>query len=324
MQHDDPQVSRRYFPGEQQRFLVTGSTGLLGSALTEMLLTAGHEVTRLVRPAGPSPTGGRSEMWEPARGRLEASAVSGYDVVVHLAGAGIADRRWTPDRKALIRSSRVDGTGLLARALAESPRPPRVLVSASAVGIYGDRGDEEVDEASEPGSGFLAETARAWEAATGPAVDAGIRVVHLRIGVVLTARGGALARMLPPFRAGLGGPLGNGRQFWSWVTLDDLLAAVLHAAATEDLAGPLNAVSPEPVRNSEFTEVLARVLNRPALFRVPAAALRLLLGEMGEELLLASTRVRPTRLLDTGFEYRFGTLERALEHVLGRSTERTP
>lgn len=323
-QSDDLAFSGRSAPEARDRFLVSGSSGLVGTALTGRLSSRGHEVTRLVRRAGSFAPGDRTAFWDPAAGILEPESLAGHDVVVHLAGAGIADRRWTAERKALIRSSRVEGTGLLARALAETAESsgrPRVLVSASAVGFYGDRGDVEVDEESGAGSGFLAETAHAWEEAAGPAVDAGIRVVLLRIGVVLTADGGALARMLPPFRAGVGGPLGDGRQFWSWITLDDLLEAVLHVVRTDALAGPVNAVSPGAVRNSEFSTVLARILHRPAVMRVPAAAIRLLLGEMGEELLLSSTRVRPTRLLESGFEHRHSGLESALRHVLQRAGE---
>ena len=213
------------------------------------------------------------------------------------------------------------GTDLLARALAEAPEKPRVLVCAAATGFYGDRGDVELDEGSAGGSGFLADIAREWEAAAAPAIEAGIRVVHLRLGVVLTPAGGALSRMLPPFRAGVGGPLGDGGQYWSWITLDDLLTSILHVAASEDLSGPVNAVSPHPLANGPFSAILGRVLNRPAVLRVPAAALRLLLGEMGEELLLASTRVKPARLLDSGFDFRYADLESALRHVLGRELE---
>jgi uncharacterized protein (TIGR01777 family) len=248
---------------------------------------------------------------------LDPESVSGYDVVVHLAGANIAAGRWTAERKRKIRDSRVDGTGLLARAIAAAPSPPRVLVCASAIGYYGDRGDMLLDEGTAAGSGFLADVGRAWEEAARPAAEAGIRVVNLRIGIVLTPSGGALPRMLVPFRLGLGGPLGDGRQYWSWITLRDLLGAILHAAATEELVGPVNAVAPAAVRNAEFSRVLGRVLRRPAFVRAPAFAIRLLLGEMGQELLLASTRVQPARLVASGFEYRDRDLEEALRHLLG-------
>jgi hypothetical protein len=322
----DLAVTHRYFPDGPQRFLVTGSSGLVGSSLVAFLSAGGHQVARLVRsqPSLPDSLGASSVTWDPARGRLDPETVSGQDVVVHLAGAGIAEGRWTKERKRLIRDSRVVGTALLARGLAQAPEKPRVLVCASATGFYGDRGDMVLDEGSASGSGFLADVARDWEQATAPAVEAGIRVVHLRLGVVLTPAGGALARMLPPFRAGVGGPLGDGRQFWSWVTLDDLLASMLHVAASEDLSGPVNAVSPHPVTNGQFSSILGRVLHRPAALRVPPAAIRLLLGEMGEELLLASTRVKPARLLDSGFDFRYADLESALRHVLGREMETTP
>lgn len=301
-------------------FLVSGSSGLLGTALTAKLTSSGHRVCRLVReasrPAGND--GATSIAWDPERGLLDGESVSGFRAVVHLAGAGIADRRWTPERKRVIRDSRVVGTDLLARALAAAPRPPAVLVCASAIGYYGDRGDMVLDEGAAAGSGFLADVGRAWEAAAAPAVARGIRVVHLRIGVVLTPAGGALARMLVPFRLGVGGPLGSGRQYWSWIALDDLLDVVLHVVDTETLEGPVNAVSPGPVRNEEFSAVLGRVLRRPSLLRVPALVIRALLGEMGRELLLASLRVRPARLVDTDFDYGYPDLEGALRHLLGR------
>lgn len=285
------------------------------------LAAEGHEVCRLVRGPAPGPAvpGSPAVSWDPAGGSLAPESVSGYDVVVHLAGAGIADRPWTAARKTLIRDSRVDGTALLARSLVAAENPPQVLVCASAIGFYGNRGDEEVDETSSSGVGFLAETSIEWEAAARPAVEAGIRVVNLRIGIVLTPAGGALARMLPPFRLGAGGPLGNGRQFWSWIALEDLLSAIMHAAAVDELSGPVNAVSPGPVRNTEFAATLGRVLRRPAVFRVPAAILRLAFGEMADEMLLGGARVRPTRLLETNFDYAHPDLEDALSHLLGRA-----
>ena len=319
----DEHVHSRHFSDGPRRFLVTGSSGLVGTALTALLSTGGQQVSRLVRGAAkPADSSSASAVsWDPGRGRLDPDDVSGYDVVVHLAGAGIADRPWTSDRKRLIRESRVGGTALLARSLAAAPAPPQVLVCASAVGYYGNRGDMEVDEGSGAGTGFLADTAREWERAAQPAVDAAIRVVNLRIGIVLSPAGGALARMLPPFRMGLGGPLGNGQQYWSWIAIDDLLTTILHAAATEGLAGPVNAVSPVPVRNADFAVTLGRVLNRPAVLRVPAAILRLLLREMADEMLLGGARVRPERLLDSGFEYQYPALEGALRHLLGRPQE---
>jgi len=304
----------------EKAFLVSGSSGLVGTALTASLTSGGHRVCRLVRessrPAGAD--GSTSVPWNPGKGQLDPESVSGFGAVVHLGGAGIADRRWTPERKRVIRDSRVVSTDLLARTLAETRRPPAVLVCASATGYYGDRGDMLLDEGTAAGSGFLADVGRAWEAATRPAVEAGIRVVHLRIGIVLTPAGGALARMLTPFRMGVGGPLGSGRQYWSWIALGDLLDVVQYAAATESLVGPVNAVSPGSVRNAEFSAVLGRVLRRPSFVRAPAFVIRAMLGEMGQELLLSSAHVRPTRLIDSEFDYRFPSLEGALRHLLDR------
>ncbi|MCL7972838.1 MAG: TIGR01777 family oxidoreductase [marine benthic group bacterium] len=300
--------------------VITGSSGLVGSALTDLLLGQGYEVRRLVRGTGAHQAreGVTTAPWSPAHGQLDPESVSGCEAVVHLAGAGIADARWSAERKRVIRESRVTGTGLLARALAAAADPPRVLVSASATGYYGSRGDLVLDEGSGPGFGFLSDVAQDWEAATAPASEAGIRVVHLRIGVVLSPRGGALARMLTPFKAGFGGPLGDGRQFWSWIALDDLLGTVLHALTEDSLHGPVNACAPDPVRVAEFSSALGRVLRRPAFLRVPGFVLKLLLGEMADELLLSSTRVRPARLLESGFEFRFPELEMALRHLLDR------
>ena len=304
----------------EKAFLVSGSSGLVGTALTASLTSGGHQVCRLVRessrPAGAD--GSTSVPWNPGKGQLDPESVSGFGAVVHLGGAGIADRRWTPERKRVIRDSRVVSTDLLARTLAKTRRPPAVFVCASAIGYYGDRGDMLLDEGTAAGSGFLADVGRAWEAAAGPAVEAGIRVVHLRIGMVLTPAGGALARMLTPFRMGVGGPLGSGRQYWSWIALGDLLDVVQYAAATESLVGPVNAVSPGSVRNAEFSAVLGRVLRRPSFVRAPAFVIRAMLGEMGQELLLSSAHVRPTRLIDSEFDYRFPSLEGALRHLLDR------
>lgn len=317
------EAGRAYLPDGQTRFLVTGSSGLVGTALTAILSSGGHQVCRLVRaPSRPLTIPGSTvARWDPETGQLDPAAVSGHDAVVHLAGANIAGGRWTPERKRKIRDSRVVGTDLLARALAEARPRPRVLVCASAIGYYGDRGDMHLDEGTGSGSGFLADVGREWEEASRPASEAGIRVVHLRIGIVLTPAGGALSRMLVPFRMGVGGRLGNGRQFWSWIALDDLLAVILYAAVNDDLGGPVNAVSPTPVRNSEFSAILGRVLRRPSFLPVPAHVIRILLGEMGQELLLSSARVRPTKLIESGFEYGYPHLEGALRHLLGRPPE---
>jgi uncharacterized protein (TIGR01777 family) len=298
------------------RVAVSGSTGLVGSEVVASLSAAGHEVIRLVR-RGPAP-GEKAVRWDPEKGEIDAAGLEGLDAVVHLAGENIASGRWNAARKAAIRDSRVNGTRLLCDALAGLARPPKTLVCASAIGYYGDRGADVLTEESPPGVGFLPEVCREWEAAAEPAVRKGIRVIALRIGVVLTPRGGALSRMLPPFRAGLGGVIGNGRQYVSWVALDDLVGIVLHALQSGELRGPVNAVAPVPVTNRELTEALGRVLSRPTLLPVPAFALRLAMGEMADALLLASTRVATRRLEETGYRFRFPELGGALRHLLGR------
>ncbi len=294
---------------------VSGSRGLVGSALVPILTTGGHRVTRLVRgrAAGPDETA-----WDPARGLIDASRLEGVDAAVHLAGENIAAGRWTPARKAEIRRSRVDGTRKLCQVLARLPRPPIVLVSASAVGIYGDRGAEILTEESAQGTGFLAEVCREWEAGTEPASRAGIRVVNLRFGMILSPAGGALKKMLLPFRLGMGGQIGDGGQFMSWIALDDAIGAIHHALSEESLRGAVNAVAPGPVSNAEFTRTLARVLGRPSLLPVPAFAARLAFGELADALLLAGARVVPARLLASGYRFRFPDLESALRHLLGR------
>jgi len=296
------------------RVLVSGARGLIGSALLPWLRARGHETSILTRRAtGPGEVG-----WDPAGGRLEARAIEGLDAVVHLAGEPIAVR-WTVERKALIRESRVVGTRLLAQRLAELERPPRVLVSVSAIGFYGDRGDEVLDEASSPGAGFLPAVCRAWEEAAAPAAARGIRVVHPRLGLVLTTGGGALARLLPLFRLGLGGPLGDGRAWWSWVALEDVITVLERALTDESLSGPANVVAPGAVTNRTFTRTLGRVLGRPALLPMPAFALRVLFGEMADGALLASARVTPGRLQVAGHAFRFPGIEEALQHLLGRA-----
>lgn len=293
------------------KVLVTGASGLIGSALVAALTTAGHQVGELVRraPQGPSET-----QWDPMA--IDSAVFERADAVVHLAGESIAAGRWTADRKSRIVNSRVQGTQSVAVSLARASQRPRVLVAASATGYYGSRGNEVLTESSAPGAGFLAETCRQWEAATQPASAAGVRVVLLRTGLVLSARGGALGKMLTPFRLGVGGRVGTGRQWWSWVALDDEVALIRHALENEQLHGPVNAVAPNPVTNAEFTRVLARVLRRPAIFPVPAFAVRLMFGEMGEELLLGSQRVEPAAALGGGFQFAYPELRGALEHIL--------
>jgi uncharacterized protein (TIGR01777 family) len=297
------------------RVVVSGASGLVGSSLVPFLTTGAHRVDRLVRRR-PAP-GSTDVVWDPAQGRLDPSALEGADAVVHLAGESVAGR-WTAARRAAIRESRVAGTRLLVETLARLRRPPRVLVSASAVGFYGPRGDEPLTEAAESGGGFLADVCRAWEAAAVPAQALGIRLVLLRIGVVLSARGGALARLLPPFRLGAGGPVGSGRQAMSWIALDDLVGAVHHVLFDDAVSGPVNATAPAPVTNADFARTLGRVLGRPAVLPLPAPAVRLAFGAMGDEMLLAGQRVLPARLEAARFAFAFPALEGALRHELGR------
>jgi uncharacterized protein (TIGR01777 family) len=303
---------RRHASGPaSQRVAVTGSHGLIGRNLCAFLTTGGHEVVPIVRQ-----TPGRDEIgWNPSADRIDRQRLEGLDSVVHLAGEPVG-RRWTPERRREIRESRIRGTRLLSETLAGLERKPAVFVSASAVGFYGaDRGAELCHENCGPGEDFLAETCQQWEVATRPALDAGIRVVNLRIGVVLEA---LLPRLLPIFRAGVGGRLGHGQQWVSWIALDDVLGAILHAIDNEELAGPVNAVAPEPVTNAELTSSLADMLSRPAVLPVPAAAVRLLYGEMADAVLLGGQHVVPARLRETEFRFDFETLTDALGHVLGR------
>jgi hypothetical protein len=298
------------------RVAITGASGLVGSALVPFLTTGGHEVVRLVRR---EPRAADERRWDPGGGAIERAALEGADAVVHLAGENIAEGRWTDEKKARLRSSRVWPTRLLAETLAGLDRPPSVFVAASAIGRYGDRGEEWVDEAAPAADDFLGRLSAEWEEAAAPAAEAGIRTVNLRTGIVLSPRGGALGKMLLPFRAGAGGVLGPGTQYMSWIAIDDLLGVIHHAMTTAALAGPVNAVAPAPVTNAVFTKTLGRVLGRPTIAPVPAFALRLAFGEMADAALLASTRVRPGRLLETGYPFRFPELEGALRHLLGRA-----
>jgi hypothetical protein len=294
------------------RVAVSGASGLVGSALLRHLADRDVELVRIVRDRG-----GGGIFFSPDEGAIDAEALRGVGAVVHLAGESVGAGRWTPEQKARIRDSRVRGTGLLASALAGMDERPDVLVCASAVGYYGDGGDEELDEESPPGQGFLAEVSQAWEAACAPARDGGVRVVSLRIGLVLSGDGGALPKMMGPFRLGLGGRIGDGRQWVSFIAIDDLVRIIERAIDDRSLRGAVNAVAPSPVRNAELTRALGAVLRRPAVLPVPAAAVRLGLGrEMADALLLSSQRVIPRRLREAGFEWRFPELEPALRHVL--------
>lgn len=294
------------------KILVAGSSGLIGTALCSRLEREGHEVVRLVRR---EPAQGELR-WDPDAGELEQEAIEGIEAAVHLGGRNIASGRWTASVKEQLRQSRVQTTQLLATRLAELAAPPRVLVCASAVGIYGHRRDEELDEESDTGEGFLAELGRAWEGASAVAAEAGIRVVQARLGIVLSRRGGALAKMLLPFRLGVGGKIGDGRQYVSWISLEDSVAALIYAVENDALRGPVNLTAPQQVTNAELTRALGRVLRRPTLLPLPAFAAKLLLGELAEEGLLASQRVRPTRLLEAGFEFAYPELEGALRRAL--------
>ncbi|HTK94955.1 MAG TPA: TIGR01777 family oxidoreductase [Terriglobales bacterium] len=291
---------------------VTGASGLLGSALIPDLVRDGHQVIRLVRR--PPQPGAPALQWE-ANGGPRPTLFEGFDAIVHLAGENIAGR-WTEQKKRRIRESRVNGTRQVAESLAAMAKPPRVLVMASAIGYYGDRGEELLKEDSAPGSDFLAGVVRDWEAAAQPAERKGVRVVKLRFGIVLARQGGALAKMLTPFRLGLGGKVGSGRQYWSWVALDDVVGAVRHALGNEALRGPLNVVAPQPARNAEFTQALGRALHRPTVFPMPAFAARLALGEMGEALLLSSQKVDATNLAASGYNFKYPQLEHALAAIL--------
>ena len=292
------------------RVLVTGSRGLIGSALVPELESAGHSVTRLVRGKP-----GRNEIrWDP-EGQLDPATLAGFDAVVHLAGESIAGR-WSDSKKQRISDSRIQGTHTLVNALMVSTSRPRVMVSASAVGYYGDRGDELLTEQSAPGNDFLANVCQRWEQAVEEAASAGIRTVELRIGLVLSKHGGGLAQMLPPFRMGVGGRMGSGRQYWPWVSIRDVVGAILHALQTEAMRGPYNTVAPQTMTNAEFTKTLGQVLHRPTIFPMPAFVVRTAFGEMGTALLLSSQRVSPKKLEGTGYRFNHPELKPALEELL--------
>ena len=295
---------------------ITGGSGLVGSALTARLATDGHRVIRLMRTVKDDQ--GLAAMWDPSKGLLEPAKVEGLDAVVHLAGENIAQGRWTRRKKERILKSRVEGTTNLVQSLGNLKHPPKTFLSASAIGIYGDRGDELLDEDSSTGSGFLADVCRQWEAAANRAAALGIRVALARTGVVLSPAGGALAKMLPAFRLGAGGKIGSGEQFMSWISIDDAAGALIHILMRPELMGPVNLVSPNPVTNIEFTEKLAGVLRRPAVMPMPAFGAKALFGQMAEEALLASTRVAPMRLDVSGFSFRDAHLGSTLTRSLAK------
>ena len=305
------------------RILVSGSTGFLGTAAIEALEREGNTIARLVRPEtlqrGPAGGSGQTVAWDPIAGKFDAAAAEGADALVHLAGASIAGGRWSLSRKNLLRSSPIEATRHLIGAVSKLRRPPRVIVASSAIGYYGNRGDETLTETSAPGSDFLSKLCREWEAETARGAEFGARVVSLRFGIILAAHGGALPRMLAPFQMGVGGRLGTGRQWMSWLTLQDALSMIQFALASAGLAGPVNAVTPNPVTNAEFTKILAKTLHRPALFPAPAFALRLALGEMADALLLSSQKVVPSKLVSAGYRFLQPDLADGLMKVLRKN-----
>jgi uncharacterized protein (TIGR01777 family) len=299
-----------------QTIVVTGASGLIGKRLVASLEGDRRRVIRAVRSEVQDPV--REIRWDPQRGQIDRDKLSGVDAVVHLAGANIAGKRWTPTYKQLLIDSRVEGTTLISEAVATLDPKPRVLVCASAIGFYGDQGESLLDESATCGDAFLPEVCLQWERACQPARDAGVRVANMRLGVVLSREGGALAKMLTPFKLGGGGVLGSGRQYFSWISLDDVVRAIEHVLSDDQLSGPVNVVAPTPVTNREFTKTLGKVLSRPTIVPMPAFAARLLFGEMADSLLLASTRVAPTALVESGFDFLHSDLESALRYLLGR------
>jgi uncharacterized protein (TIGR01777 family) len=295
------------------KVLIAGASGLVGSALIPALEADGAEVTRLVRT---SARAGEIE-WHPNNDQIDATKLEGFDIIINLAGENIAGGRWTDDQKRKIHDSRVNGTHLLSEAIAGLKQPPKLFLCASATGIYGDRDDETLDEQSDSGGGFLAGVCREWEQATEPASAAGVRTVNLRFGPILAREGGMLAKLLTPFKMGMGGKVGSGKQYISWVAIDDAVNAIKLALKDESIRGPLNIVSPRPVTNEEFTKTLGHVLSRPTALAMPAFAVRLAFGEMADEMLLTSQRVIPKRLNDAGFEFEYPELEGAFRKYLG-------
>ncbi|MGA7917201.1 MAG: TIGR01777 family oxidoreductase [Candidatus Acidiferrales bacterium] len=296
------------------KVLISGGSGLVGSALTKSLRADRHSVSHFVRPGRAATPG--DVLWDPSRATVDVPALEGYDAIVHLSGASISDGRWTEQRKAILRSSRVDSTRVLVDSLERLKQPPRVFVCASAIGFYGDRGDELLTESSGYGNDFLSILCRAWEGEAARAAARGIRTVMARFGIVLATQGGALPRMLTPFKLGAGGRLGSGKQWMSWIALEDAVQILRMAIDDEKLQGPVNVVAPQPVQNAEFTRVLAAALHRPAIFPAPAFALRVALGQMADALLLASQRVQPEKLIANGYKFRHETLRSALQTIL--------
>lgn len=299
------------------RILVSGGSGLIGAALVPTLKASGAHITRLMRATKAQTAPDEESIpWDPEQ-PLAADILSGFDAVIHLAGESIVGR-WSEDKKKQIRNSRVIGTRNVTQALAQAKDKPNIFICSSAIGYYGDRADELLNEESAPGAGFLPEVCREWEAATRPAVDAGIQTVQIRTGVVLSSKGGALAKMLTPFKMGVGGKVGSGTQWMSWIDVEDMVGAIHHILKSDLLRGPVNMVAPKPVTNEEFTKTLGSVLSRPTILPMPAFAVKLLFGEMGETVLLGSQRVEPSQLISSGYPFRFRTLRASLENILSR------
>jgi uncharacterized protein (TIGR01777 family) len=317
---DDLRFANQYQEAETMKIALTGSTGLIGSALVPLLTTQGHSVLRLVRPQSKdnATTPGEKVIWDPSSGMLDAAALEGCDAVVHLAGDNIGSERWSDEKKRRLRASRLDSTKLLCSRIAQLKTPPKVVICASAIGFYGDRGDQPLTEESERGSGFLADLCCDWEAAAKDAQKCGARLVNLRTGVVLSPKGGALQKMLLPFQMGAGGPIGTGKQYFSWIAMDDIIGAILHCLVTDAVSGPVNAVAPNPVTNGEYTHALGHVLQRPAFIPMPAFGARMAFGEFADECLLVSQKVLPKKLENTGYKFRCPEIEGALRHQLGK------
>jgi uncharacterized protein len=300
-------------PNSTRRVVITGATGLIGTALVEALATAGYPVTRLVRKNAT----GTDKLWDPAKGTIDASAINGAWAVVHLAGEGIGDSKWSPEHKARVLDSRVNGTTLIAKTIAEATNKPSVFASGSAIGFYADRGDQLLDETATRGTGFLADVVVKWEECAKAAIDAGVRTVYLRTGVVLSTKGGALKQQLLPFKLGAGGRIGKGTQYLPWISITDQVRAIIHVLNTTSIAGPVNLVSPNPVTNSVFTKALGKAVHRPTLLPTPLLAIKVLYGEeMLKEMLLASTRLDPAVLRATGFTFEHPSLDAALAQIL--------